>query len=269
MIHLQSVNLEKIDPAQAGKFPFNVPVIQSLPTIDFTVPITFLVGENGSGKSTFLEAVATAAKMIAVGSDDIDADKTLKSVKMLSAKLKLSWTKRTRKGFFLRAEDYFGYAKRLAHMREELENDLANVDVEYEGRSDYAKGLARMPFNHELHDLRTKYQGDLDERSHGESFFTFFRARFVPDGLYLLDEPEAPLSPLRQLAFISLLKEMVDKHNAQFIIATHSPILMAFPGAIILNFDQRPVAPIAYDDLEHVTITRDFLNNPDAFLRQL
>src|SRR5687768_17410648 len=136
MIHLQSVNLEKIDPDQAGKFPFNVPVIQSLPEIDFTVPVTFLVGENGSGKSTFLEAVATAAKMIAVGSDDIDADRTLKSVKSLSAKLKLTWTKRTRKGFFLRAEDYFGYAKRLAHIREGLEADLESIEVEYKDRSD-------------------------------------------------------------------------------------------------------------------------------------
>jgi len=269
MIHLKAVSLDKIDPQQAGKFPFNVPVIQSLPSLAFSAPVTFLVGENGSGKSTFLEAVATAARMIAVGSDDIDTDRTLKSVKALAAKFKLTWTKRTRKGFFLRAEDYFGYAKRLAHIREGLEADLQTIAVEYKDRSDYAKGLAMMPFNRELHDLRTKYQGDLDERSHGESFFTFFRARFVPDGLYILDEPEAPLSPLRQLAFISLLKEMVEKHNAQFIIATHSPILLAFPGAVILNFDQRPVAPVQYDDLEHVTITRDFLNNPEAFLRQL
>jgi len=269
MIHLQSVSLGAIDPRNADKFPFNVPIIKSLPTLEFTTPVTFLVGENGSGKSTFLEAVATAAKMIAVGSDDIDADKTLQSVRRLADTLKLTWSKRTRKGFFLRAEDYFGYAKRLARIREGLEADLRDIDTEYEGRSSYAKGLAQMPFVRELHDLKTKYSGDLDERSHGESFFTFFRARFVPDGLYLLDEPEAPLSPLRQLAFISMLKEMVERHNAQFIIATHSPILMAFPGAVILSFDQRPVAPIAYESLEHVTITRDFLNNPDQFLRQL
>jgi predicted ATPase len=269
MIHLKSVSLEKIEPSLAGKFPFNVPVIQSLPTIQFTTPVTFLVGENGSGKSTFLEAVANAAKMIAAGSAELERDTTLNSVKSLAEKLKLAWTKRTRKGFFLRAEDYFGFAKRLAHMREELEADLANVDKEYEGRSEYAKGLAKMPFVGQLHEMKIKYEGDLDERSHGESFFTFFRARFVPDGLYLLDEPEAPLSPLRQLALISLLKEMVEGHNAQFIIATHSPILMAFPGAEILSFDQRPVAPVKYDELEHVTITRDFLNNPEAFLRQL
>ena len=112
-------------------------------------------------------------------------------------------------------------------------------------------------------------QGDLDHRSHGESFFSFFQARFVPDGLYLLDEPEAPLSPLRQLAFLSLIKPLVEKQRAQFIIATHSPILMAYPGATILNFDVLPIAPIAYDDLEHVRLTRDFLRDPASFLRHL
>jgi predicted ATPase len=269
VIHLTSVSLGRIEPDLAGKFPFNVPVIQALPTIEFASPVTFLVGENGSGKSTFLEALANAANSIAAGSDDLERDRTLGAVKNLARTLKLTWTKRTRKGFFLRAEDYFGYVKRLAHMREELEADLRAVDEEYKGRSEYAKGLAKSAFAGQLHALRAKYSGDLDERSHGESFFTFFRARFVPEGLYLLDEPEAPLSPLRQLAFISMLKEMVEGQNAQFIIATHSPILMAFPDAVILSFDQRPVAPVEYDALEHVTITRDFLNNPEQFLRQL
>ena len=121
----------------------------------------------------------------------------------------------------------------------------------------------------QLHALKTQYDGDLDERSHGESFFTFFKARFAPNGLYLLDEPEAPLSPLRQLAFLSLLKEMVEQHNAQFIIATHSPILMAYPDAVIFNFDQTPISSVAYNDLDHVSLTRDFLNNPQAFISRL
>ena len=101
-----------------------------------------------------------------------------------------------------------------------------------------------------------------------ESFLTLFQARFVPGGLYLLDEPEAALSPLRQLGFLSMLKEMLAQ-DAQFIIATHSPILMAYPKATILSFDHAPLQPVSYDDLEHVTLTRDFLNNPAAFLRHL
>jgi predicted ATPase len=269
VIHLQSVSLGEIAPGLVERFPFSVPAIKTLPTIEFTSPVTFLVGDNGSGKSTFMEAVASAAGSIAAGSADIERDKTLDSVRTLSKALKLVWRKRTRKGFFLRAEDYFGYARRLAQIREGLEQDLRDVDIEYEGRSDYARGLARMPYVRELTALKEKYSGDLDERSHGESFFTFFKARFVPDGLYLLDEPEAPLSPLRQLGFLSLLKEMVEQHQAQVIIATHSPILMAFPDAVIFSFDKIPIQRIAYEELEHVTLTRDFLNNPAQYLQHL
>jgi predicted ATPase len=269
VIHLQSVSLGKVEASLAETFPFNVPVIRGLDRLEFTAPVTFLVGENGSGKSTFLEAVASAAGMIAAGSDDLERDQSLASVKKLAGKLKLAWSKKTRKGLFLRAEDYFGYARRLARIREGLEADLREVDVEYKDRDDYARGLARMPLLRELHDLREKYDGDLDERSHGESFFTFFKARFVPDGLYLLDEPEAPLSPLRQLGFLSLMKEMVENHRAQFIIATHAPILMAYPGAVLLSFDGGQVKLAAWDDLEHVSLTRAFLNNPDQFLRHL
>ena len=116
--------------------------------------------------------------------------------------------------------------------------------------------------------LAEKYGEDADARSHGESFLALFRARFVPGGLYLLDEPEAPLSPQRQLALLSMLKEMTAQ-EAQFIIATHSPILMALPGADILSFDTAPVRRVSYEEVEHVTLTRDFLNNPEAFLRHL
>ncbi|MBA3873892.1 MAG: AAA family ATPase [Anaerolineae bacterium] len=269
MVHLQSVSLTRIPPAEADQFPFNIPVIRSLPALTFSTPVTFLVGENGSGKSTFLEAIASAANSIAVGSAELDNDASLANVRKLGKALKLTWSKRTRNGFFLRAEDYFGYAKRLARIRQELEQEVREIDEEYKDRSAYAQGLARMAHMGQLHALRTQYNGDLDERSHGESFFTFFKARFVPNGLYLLDEPEAPLSPLRQLAFLSLLKEMVSEHNAQFIIATHSPILMAYPDALILSFDKSPVSSVEYDNLEHVSLTRDFLNNREAFLRRL
>ena len=162
MIHLRSVSLSQIESDVADRFPFNVPVIRALPTIEFSSAVTFLVGENGSGKSTFLEAVASAAGSIAVGSSDLDSDRSLESVKRLAQRLKLTWQKRTRKGFFLRAEDYFGYTKRMAQIREEMEQDLRDLEVEYEGRSKTALGLAQMPFLRELHDLKEKYGKDLD-----------------------------------------------------------------------------------------------------------
>jgi predicted ATPase len=268
MIHLNALSLPRIPTQYSDTFPFSIPAVKTLSELEFSTPVTFFVGENGSGKSTVLEAIAAAAGSITAGSDGVEQDSTLASVRRLAGALKLSWTKRTRKGFFLRAEDYFGYVKRMAKIREGLEQDLGEIDTEFEGKSEYARSLARMPLLKELYAMKEQYGKDLDSYSHGESFYTFFRARFVPDGLYLLDEPEAPLSPLRQLGFLTMLKEMV-AHNAQFIIATHSPILLAYPGATIYSFDVLPVSAVAYDSLEHVRITRDFLNNPGAFLQHL
>ena len=116
--------------------------------------------------------------------------------------------------------------------------------------------------------MEVRYGVDLDANSHGQSFLKLFQSRFVPGGLYLLDEPEAPLSPQSQLAFLAMLKDMVAQES-QFIIATHSPIILAFPEATIYSFDAIPVRCVAYESLEHVSLTRDFLASPERFLRHL
>jgi predicted ATPase len=125
-----------------------------------------------------------------------------------------------------------------------------------------------MPYMRELHDMQRRYGSDLDAYSHGESYFKLFKSRFVPDGLYLMDEPEAPLSPNRQIVLLSMLHDMI-KQNAQFIIATHSPIILAYPGATILRFDNGKIEQADYDSLEHVVVTRMFLNNPTGYLQRL
>ncbi len=137
-----------------------------------------------------------------------------------------------------------------------------------EPSSSSARNLARSPYLKEIAALRSRYGDGLDSQSHGESFLRFFRERFIPGGIYFLDEPEAPLSPSRQLAFLALLRQMVTE-QAQIIMATHSPILLAFPDATILSFDEDPVRSVRCEDLEHVTLTRDFLADPGAFLRHL
>jgi predicted ATPase len=268
MLQLKSFSVRTPPESETGRYPHTIPAFQSFQGLEFTAPVTFFVGENGSGKSTLLEAIACAAASITVGAESVKTDPSLGPIRKYSQLLNLSWQKRTHKGFFLRAEDFFGYAKRLGQIRQGLEDDLKAVDQEYEGRSKTAIGLAKMPLHRELHDLDQKYGGDLDSYSHGESFLTLFQSRFVPNGLYLLDEPEAPLSPLRQLSFISLLKTMVEQ-DAQFIIATHSPLIMHFPGAEILSFDEGQIRPVSYDDLENVKLVRAFLNDPDAYLRHL
>jgi predicted ATPase len=266
MIHLRSIELSYNGTHQ--NFPFNLPLVKGWEVVDFTSPVTIFVGENGSGKSTLMEAIACAVGSVTVGSESVKTDPTLKDIRQLAKAMKLAWEKRTHRGFFLRAEDFFGYVKQLSRTRADLERDLGNLEKEYAHRSAFARGQARMPFARELNELENRYGEGLDVHSHGESYLELFQARFVPGGIYLLDEPEAALSPLRQLGLLSLLKEMVSR-EAQFIIATHSPILMAYPGAAILSFDQVPLKPVEWDSLEHVRLTRDFLNNPEGYLRHL
>lgn len=248
-----------------------MPVVRALDRLRFAAPVTFFVGENGSGKSTVLEALAIAARAVTAGAEDVATDASLDGVRSLAGALRLSWTAKTHRGFYLRAEDFFGYAKRVARMRAELAADLAAVDAAYadeDREGSLAHELARTPFLRELASIEARYGEGLDAQSHGESFLRFFAARLVPRGTYFLDEPEAPLSPARQLSLLALLREMVDA-ECQLIVATHSPILLAMPGAEIWSFDETPVRRVPWEDLEHVRLTRDFLANPGAFLRHL
>jgi predicted ATPase len=237
-------------------------------TLALDAPVTFFVGENGSGKSTLLEGIALAASLPTVGSSEASNDETLAPQRQLAKALKLVWNQRARRGFFLRAEDFFGYTRQLAKLRAELLTRAAEIEVEYAERSEHAKKLALGPALGSVADMDRRYGTNLDENSHGQSFLKLFQARFVPDGLYLLDEPEAPLSPQSQLALLMMMGEMVAK-GGQFVVATHSPILLAYPGARIYSFDDGAIAETSYESLDHVTVTRDFLNAPERYLRHL
>jgi predicted ATPase len=265
-----STFLRSIAVARKGGegFPFSVPAVRTLPTLSFDTPVTFLVGENGSGKSTVLEALALACKLPTVGSAEGIQDATLKAQRALAKSLKVVWDRRTARGFFLRAEDFFGFTKRLSQMRSEMKAEIAAIDANWGDRSNYAKGLAKGPLAGSIADMERRYGADLDANSHGQSFLKLFGARLVPDGLYLLDEPEAPLSPQSQLGLMAMMLDAVEA-GSQFVIATHSPILLAFPGARIYSFDELPVREVPFASLDHVTLTRDFLNDPGRFLRHL
>lgn len=265
-ILLRSVELKSELPTSRA-YPFSLPVVRHLGTLTFTAPVTLFVGENGSGKSTILEAIAAAVGSITVGADTVELDPGLQPARRLADAMRLVWSKRTRRGFFLRAEDFLGYVRRMQSLRRDLAQDAAEMERRYAGRG-LAVSLGKMPMEGSLAAMREKYGEGLETRSHGESFLDLFQARLQPGGLYLLDEPETPLSPLKQLSLLRMFHDAVTS-GAQFIIATHSPILMAYPGACILNFDTVPPSPAAYDDLEHVRILRDFLNHRDAFLKPL
>jgi predicted ATPase len=268
MAHLRSIELQRVPNGAEGKFPFTVPVIRELTSLSFDVPVTFLVGENGSGKSTLLEAIAAGAGLPSVGSESVDRDETLAAQRTLGKALKLVWNRRAMRGFFLRAEDFFGFTKALSKLRSDVTARLAEIDEEFQGRSEWSKGLAKGPIRGSLADMERRYGIDLDANSHGQSFLKLFQSRFVPGGLYLLDEPEAPLSPQSQLALLAMMGDMVAQ-DAQFIIATHSPILLGFPGAVIYSCDSVPIARSDYEELDHVVLTRDFLNARERFLKHL
>jgi predicted ATPase len=272
VLHLLSVSWKKPPPAAAReRFPYSVPAIRDLDEIEFRSPVTFFVGENGSGKSTLLEGIAAAADLPALGSDmDVARDATLGAQRELGERLRLAWgegrwsrSPRSRRGFYLRAEDFFGHLKFLAKNR-------ARIDRE---RREAAELGARRDSQIEPVDDRVdeaasaQYLGLYDARSHGESFLELFENR-VTDGLYLLDEPEAPLSAQRQLTLITQIAAAVED-GAQFVIATHSPILLAFPGATIYAFGEGAPRVVPYEELEHVRLTRDFLNAPGRYLRHI
>jgi len=267
-VQLRSIKLRPPPAGEEGRFPHNLPSLRGIEGLSVSAPVTVFVGENGSGKSTLLEAVALEARLPTVGSADAARDVSLAQQRRLAALLTLVWDRRTHRGFFLRAEDFFGFSRRLKTLKGEMEQRLSEIEVEYEGRSAYAKQLARGPAAGSIRALEERYGDDPDAQSHGESFLSLFRSRFVPDGLYLLDEPEAALSPQSQLGLVALMREAVEQ-GCQFVLATHSPILAAIPGAILYDFSETPVARKAYEDLAGVRLLREFVAQPVAFLRHL
>src|SRR4026208_2036298 len=147
MLHLKSIKVREFNAQDKDTFPFELEIVKSLREIQFTAPVTFFVGENGSGKSTILESIACAVESITVGSESVRTDKSLAPLRKLAQYFRLAWNKRTRKGFFLRAEDFFGYARSMRQTKEEFQQELENIKEEYKGRSKYAAALASMPFH--------------------------------------------------------------------------------------------------------------------------
>jgi len=266
MSQLISASLKGLD--LPGGFPFSVPVIRSMEVLDLDVRVSLFVGENGSGKSTLLEALALAADLPAVGSGSLARDPTLKDQRRLADALRLVWRGRNHRGFFLRAEDFFGFQKAVMARRVEHEAELRRLYGELEGASPLARNLAMGVHRGSIQELTDRYGEDPDARSHGEAFLDLLRARLVPEGLYLLDEPEAALSPQSQLAFLAMVRDAV-LQGGQFIIATHSTILMAIPGARIFLFDGGRIRTVRFEELEPVILVRDFLRAPERFLRHL
>jgi len=230
-----SARFERNEGWDNDAYPFNLPVVRDLDELVFHPKVTFLVGENGSGKSTLIEALAVAWGFNAEGGSRNFNFETAASHSPLHSFVRPARsTKRAKDGYFLRAESHFNVASQI---------DQLGAEMSYGGVS-------------------------LHAQSHGESFFSLLDHRFRGAGLYIMDEPEAALSPNRQLSFLARMHELIGQQS-QFIIATHSPIILGYPDAWIYQTTPRGIERVEYEDTDHYQVTRSFLNRRQVFLDAL
>ncbi len=256
-----------IQPFNKTNYPFNIEAIKTIKELDLDNKITIFVGDNGSGKSTLLQAIAYYNNSINVSGSSLDSS-YYESVQELSKKMKLIYSVKTRKGFFFSGEEFITYINSLKMMKAQLLRDMEEIKSEFNGKDAYSLKLALGPIQKSLYELEDKYRGDLGNRSHGEGFIDFFKARMHQKGIYLLDEPETPLSAINQYQLVVLITDLV-KNGSQVILATHSPILMALKDAKLYNFTETKIHEINYRDIESVQFMKHFLNDKDNFIERL
>ena len=240
--------------------------MRDLEALEFSTAVTFLVGENGSGKSTLLEGIAAGMDAVAVGRRDLRRDPSLAAARAFAAGYHFVRRRHARTRMFIRAEDVFGFTQRVEDDMRGLSEDATDLAAAIPG--EYGRRLAVGAVEGQRAALARSYGDNPDGKSHGETFLAVLQRRLAPNGLYFLDEPETPLSPARVLALMALIADRVAS-GSQFVIATHSPILMAQPGARILLAAEGALREAAWDEIEHVRVTRAFLANPEAVLRQV
>lgn len=240
---LQTILLKKEKVPSLSMYPFSLPVVRSLQSLSFHPKVTYIIGENGTGKSTLLEAIATAWGFNPEGGTKNFRFSTNASHSDLHEYLTLiKGLQKPKDGFFLRAESFYNVASYIDEMDKEFFSGRKIIDS-YGGTS-------------------------LHEQSHGESFFSVFMNRFSGNGLYILDEPEAALSPMRQLSMLIRMHELIDE-GAQFIIATHSPILMGYPDATMYSLHQEKIQEITLEETEHYQTMKLFFEDRERLFHHL
>ncbi len=240
MSYLTEVRLIRDEVESFDKYPFSVPAIRNLDRLPLHPAVTYFVGENGSGKSTLLEAIAVCAGFNSEGGSKFMNFRTHSESYPLADAIKLRrGVLREKDGFFLRAESFFNVASYM----DEISDPVAM--------------------------LKNYGVVSLHGKSHGETFLMLAGTRFSGGGLFLLDEPESALSPQRQLALLRIIHNLVQDRGAQFLIATHAPILMAYPNSTLYLLQENGITESKWTETEHVQLMRAFLDRPSSFIHHL
>ncbi|MFC4403900.1 AAA family ATPase [Gracilibacillus xinjiangensis] len=237
---LRNIQLQREKIDSFSSYPFSIPAIRQFHELEITKPVTFFIGENGTGKSTLLEAIADKCEFNTAGGGRNNLYQVDSAASDLGDYIRLAWLPKVTNGFFLRAESFYNFATHL----DQVEAEAMKPYAAYGGKS-------------------------LHHQSHGESFLSLFLNRFRGKAIYLLDEPEAALSPNRQFTFLRILHDLSRNQECQFIIATHSPILLGYPDAMILSFDNGMIEPVEYEETDHYRVTKYFLQHREKFLNEL
>ncbi len=255
-----SITTERTKP-----FPFDVPAVQYAKNVQMKTPVNFIIGDNGTGKSTLLETLGYRLQLPHIDGSNYNK-KGFDAAKALVPFLELDWAIERSVGFFFRAEDFGDFINSVDRHDAKLYNDLEELKGEV---PDHIINEMKQSANYQLHHMRRDYGQELQAFSHGEAYLQIMQEKINQRGIYLLDEPEAALSPSKQLSLIYFIHEHLQNHMSQFIIVTHSPILMAYPNATLYEVTEKSMEQVALEDVEHYSVTKSFLNNPQAYLRFL
>lgn len=255
-----SINTEKQNP-----FPFNISAVKFAKQINLNPKVTLFIGDNGCGKSTLLETIALKLNLPLIGGF-IGSHAGFDAARILQSYTEIKWKRETSKGFFFRAEDFSDFVNSVENEQRKIGEDLRELKGVVD--DSIIKEMSDN-MNYSLFNMRKDYGENMQAFSHGEAYLRILQIRIGNKGVFLLDEPEAALSPLKQLSLIFLIVEILKSGNAQFIISTHSPILMGIPGASIYEITEESMGLVDYKDTEHYRITSTFLNDPNHYLRHL
>jgi predicted ATPase len=263
MAFLQSFS---INTDQQHPFPFNIPAVRFGRQVELGGQVTVFVGDNGTGKSTLLESIGYGLDLPLIGGRIGKASPSFAAAKVIGPYLEFRWKREVRKGFFFRAEDFSAFIDNVDREREKIAMEL----IDLKGKVDDSVILQmRENMNYAAFGMRKQYGQDMQAFSHGEAYLNILQNRVLDKGIFILDEPEAALSPLKQLSLLAFILEVLKKGQAQFIIATHSPILMGIPDAVLYQITEEGMEKVTYKETDHYRITRRFLDDPESYLRHL